>query len=218
MKLHKRTIGLVVLMALIFFLSCQKEEIIRGFLPRPQTAKGFIDCLINGNTWPNYAKPTNRVTVINFAKGADIYTNHAKCDNHDALRIINFTTFYPKGYSDLWLGVVIKKDTGTFKNLYSDQLLDYKDPIANATFCQQFPRFTAAGIAEGDAPLGTYYLDPDFANVLTISAVSDSIIEGSFHVKYLESNYARGSNNPNGVPDSLELDCKKFRAVLSKRR
>jgi hypothetical protein len=76
MNLYKKTIGLVVLAALIFFLSCQKEEIIRGFLPRPQTPKGFIDCLINGNTWPNYANSSNRVTVVSFLKGADIYTNY----------------------------------------------------------------------------------------------------------------------------------------------
>jgi hypothetical protein len=219
MKLHKRTIGLVVLMALIFLLSCQKEEIIRGFLPRPQTPKGFIDCLINGNTWPRYANSSNRITTVDFYKGEDLSgTNYDKCDKFNTLRSINFNTYYPQGYSDLWLSLVIKAETGTYKILYSDQVLDYKDPIGNAVFCQQFPRFRAAGITEVDAFLGNYYLDTDFANVLTISAVSDSIIEGSFHVKYLESNYARGSNNPNGVPDSLELDCKKFRAVLGKRR
>jgi hypothetical protein len=132
--------------------------------------------------------------------------------------MITFATYYPKGYSDLDISLVIRADTGTFKNLYSNQLLDYQNPIPNAIFCQQFPRFIYAGITEVDAPLGNYYLDPNFANVLTISAVSDSLIEGSFHIKCLESNYARGSNNPNGVPDSLELDCKKFRAVLGKRR
>lgn len=220
MKFNKEAIGLLLSATLIFFTSCKKEDT-REFLPKPkpQTAKGFFDGLINGNPWPRYGNSSNRITVVDFEKGGGtIEVGYEECDSLSNLRRLGFATYYPSGNSDLGFSFFIKAEIGTVKKLYSRQFLDYQK-VPSAIFCQQLPKFFSGIILEGaDAPLANYYLDDDFDNTLTISAISDTTIEGSFHIKLLDENYLLGFKNPNGVPDSLELNCKKFKAVLTKKQ